>query len=69
MESSILEPSSARTITLDDQARFWEERVIKKDQIRKHKVLKKSLMPAGLIDHLNDQQISDLYEYFRSIGK
>ena len=46
-----------------------EARVIKKAAIKKHKIIKRSLMPEGLIDHLKDEQITDLFEYMRTIGK
>ncbi|TLD68635.1 DUF1080 domain-containing protein [Phragmitibacter flavus] len=49
-----------RTVGAEDQR-------INKSAIREAKFLRRSLMPEGLIDALPDQQVTDLFEYLRSL--
>lgn len=44
-----------------------DERAIPKSQIREHVVSKRSLMPAGLIDGFNEQQVADLFAYLEKL--
>ncbi len=46
-----------------------EPRVISKKSVLKHNISKTSLMPEGLIDLYNEQQVADLFTYLRSLGK
>lgn len=41
--------------------------VVPKAEILSHSVSKTSLMPEGLIDHLDPQQVADLFAYIRSL--
>ena len=57
VDSLILQTGAATTIRLDGA------------KIASRQVSAQSLMPAGLLDPLADQEIVDLYAYLRSLGK
>lgn len=44
-----------------------DDRVIPRKQIASHRVSKRSLMPEGLIDGFDDQQVSDLFAYLMTL--
>ena len=43
-----------------------DQRIAKKDIVRTT-YLRRSLMPEGLLDTMNDQQVSDLFAYLLSL--
>lgn len=51
-------------ITIEDAAR--QKTTVAKDQIREERALPASLMPEGLLEGLNDQQVRDLFKYLSS---
>jgi putative heme-binding domain-containing protein len=44
-----------------------DERVIPRSDIATHDISKRSLMPEGLIDGLDDTQVTDLFHYLKSL--
>jgi len=42
-------------------------KIVPRGNISQHKITKSSLMPEGLIDHLSDEQIADLFTYIRTL--
>ena len=42
-------------------------KIVSRGNISQHKITKSSLMPEGLIDHLSDEQIADLFTYMRTL--
>ncbi|MDB4520171.1 c-type cytochrome [Akkermansiaceae bacterium] len=42
-------------------------KIVPRGNISQHKITKSSLMPEGLIDHLSDEQITDLFTYIRTL--
>jgi putative heme-binding domain-containing protein len=44
-----------------------DERAIPRSSVKSHSVSKRSLMPEGLIDGYDDQQIADLFTYLNSL--
>jgi putative membrane-bound dehydrogenase-like protein len=42
-------------------------KIVSRGDISQHKITKSSLMPEGLIDHLSDKQIADLFTYMRTL--
>ena len=56
VDSVILQSGPAVTIRLTNP------------QIRERRLTAMSLMPAGLLDKLNDRDIADLYAYLKSLG-
>lgn len=44
-----------------------DERAIPKKEVKEHRVSKRSLMPEGLLDGFEDRQVTDLFEYLKSL--
>ena len=44
-----------------------EVRVVPKADVREHNISKSSLMPEGLIDIYQDEQVADLFAYLRTL--
>ena len=64
ISGSLVEETKAR---LSVQPVGTAIQIIPRDRISKHKITKSSLMPEGLIDHLSDEQIADLFSYIRTL--
>jgi putative heme-binding domain-containing protein len=56
VDSVLLQTGPAATIRL------------KNPQIRERRLTNTSLMPAGLLDKLDDRDLADLYAYLRALG-
>ena len=57
VDSLLLQTGPAATVRLDGQ------------KIVNRRVAPVSLMPAGMLDALSDQEIVDLYAYLRTLGR
>ena len=44
-----------------------DDRVIAKSQVASHSISKRSLMPEGLLNGMDDQQVADLFAYLRTL--
>lgn len=63
--SGFLSAESPSSLTLRQIG--TDERSIPRDQILKHDISRRSLMPEGLIDGFSDKQVADLFSYLMSL--